>query len=116
MKKEFLELGKTGKLILKELEGEADGKIERLFLVAIARTFEIAAEADQGMKDKGMIQTFENGARQVSPEWAIFRNAINDAKSLAKDLPKIREALHEAEQQPDARPTLEALMPKRKLG
>jgi len=91
--KTFLQLGPTGKRILGELTGPGTDPLEVYFLEALARTLEIAADADKLMKANGMVQTFETGARNVTPEWAVYRNAIKDAQALAKDLAKIRESL-----------------------
>ena len=44
--------------------------------------------------DKGAVQTFENGTRQVSPEWAVWKNSIKDFETCARHLglsPKIRQ-------------------------
>lgn len=90
-------------------------RTERIFYTALARTLEIAATADDDMIEKGMIQTFENGARQVSPEWAVFRNALNDARAMALSMPKIKEAIAGVEDE-KVIPTLETFLPKRRIG
>jgi len=97
----FLQLGTTGKRILSELTSQGPDPLERYFLECLARTLEIAAEADKMMRDKGMVQTYETGARNVTPEWAVYRNAINDAKALAKDLGKIRDSLGVDREEPE---------------
>lgn len=90
--KTFLELSRKSRSILSDLMDGNETNKEKTLLVALARTLEIAADADDQMKQQGMVQVFENGSRQVSPEWAIFRNAIRDAQSLVKDVNKIAEA------------------------
>ncbi len=93
-KKEFLKLGATGTAILADLEKDTtfEGQ-DRYFVVAIARMLEIASEADKEIYENGTIQEFQNGTRQVSPQWTIFKTSIADAQKIAWTLNKLRSGL-----------------------
>lgn len=43
-----------------------------------AQAADLAATHWVMMQAEGTIQVFQNGARQVSPEWAVYRNAVAD--------------------------------------
>lgn len=58
-----------------------------------AKNLGLADWAWKEMLKQGAIQTFQNGARQVSPEWAVYKNAVElfmkQSRLLALD-PKSR--------------------------
>lgn len=51
-----------------------------------AQSASLANEYWVKMVQMGCIQEFQNGARQVSPEWAVYRNAVQDFIKHSKNL------------------------------
>lgn len=70
---------------------------EDYIIQSLAKTLELASDASEEMDEKGAVQEYKNGARAVSPEWSILRNALNDARQTAKDLVALRKAIGSSE-------------------
>lgn len=89
------------KVIGEENLTEAD----MFMLEMAAKTYAIMKQAESEMAAEGIIQVFGNGARQVSPEWAVWRNAAKDFETYVRHFglsPKARKdlALPEKEEKP----------------
>lgn len=90
---------------------------EDYIIQSLAKNLEMASDASEEMDKNGAIQEYKNGARAVSPEWSILRNALNDARATAKDLVSLRKALGSGAddvQVNEVSAKLAALMPARK--
>jgi len=72
-------------------------------LESAAKCYAIIKESEKLMRTQGLTQTFERtGAVQVSPAYAIWRNAANDFERYAKHFglsPKARKDLEIAEKE-----------------
>lgn len=71
---------------------------DQFMVEAAAQALKTMYDTHREMLDKGAVQKFKNGTRQVSPEWVVWRNAINDFKGLASELglsPKARKAIQD---------------------
>lgn len=116
VKETVFNLGSAGKNIHAAILGDypTANATERYLIEALARTLEIAVQADEAMNSEGMIQYFpKTDTRAVSPEWAVLRNAVSDARALAKDLRlSIGVVVPEKLEQGEAK--MAALQPKRK--
>lgn len=61
-----------------------------------AKCLAVMKQAENAMDSEGIIQVFQNGSRQVSPEWAVWRNAARDFEMYVKHFglsPKARKDL-----------------------